>query len=97
MGVIISYIDKDFELNYNILRFHELNKSHTGLYIYNEFLNIINQFSSLKLSNILRYTRDNASNNITFIESFNIKNDNNIKFFDICCIAHIINIVVRDI
>jgi len=48
----------------------------------------------LELSdNIFNITRDNASNNNSFISIFK-KNTNNKALFDIKCAAHIINLVV---
>ena len=97
IGIIIIYINSDFQLTYRLIGFDELTESHTGLYLYTEFFNIISQyFESLTLSNILSFTRDNASNNDTFIDTFLNKN-NSLKIYDIRCITHIINIVVNDI
>ena len=73
-----------------------MTESYTGLYIYTEFINIINQYSSLSLPNIISFTRDNASNNDTFIDTY-IRKNNPLKIYDIRCATHIINIVVNDI
>lgn len=97
IGIIITYINSNFQLIYRLIGFDELTESHTGLYLYTEFFNIISQyFESLTLSNILSFTRDNASNNDTFIDTFLEKNKP-LKIYDIRCTTHIINIVVNDI
>ncbi len=100
MGVIVTYIDSNFILNYKLIGFDELNESHTGLYIHEKFTNILNQYEHLNINNILSITRDNASNNTTFMNTFK-KNYNFItnKDFmnDIRCVTHIINLVVQDI
>jgi hypothetical protein len=55
MGVIISFIDSNFNLIYKLIGFEEIIDRHTGLNIFNSFLNILNPYPSITLSNILRY------------------------------------------
>src|SRR5262249_57248483 len=97
-GIILSYINTDFKLRYKLIGFHNLTENHTGLYLYNEFINILNEYQCLNVittnSNILSITRDNASNNNKFIKKLRDKNK---AFTDIRCIAHILNLVVQDI
>ncbi len=69
LGIILIYIDNDYKLNYKFIGFYELTESHTGIYIYNTFIDILNEYSDLKFKNLLNITRDNASNNDTFIET----------------------------
>ncbi len=81
-------------MNYRFIGFHELTESHTGIYIYNTFINILNEYFNLKFNNILSIIRDNASNNDIFIKT--IKKQKK-TFYDIRCTAHIINLVVQTI
>ena len=73
-----------------------MTESYTGLYIYIEFINILNEYLSLKLPLVLSITRDNASNNNIFINTYK-KNFYSLfnKHFvnDIRCVAYIINLV----
>src|SRR6266566_4463937 len=81
LGIILIYIDNNFHLNYRLIGFEELSESHTGLYIYNKFVNILNIYSNFNLNNILSITRDNASNNnITSIPLDNITRWNSIYY-----------------
>ena len=100
MGIILIYIDNNFHLNYRLIRFEELSESYTGLYIYNKFVNILNIYSNFNLNNILSITRDNASNNNIFINTFKkayYKAYNKVFINDIRCVAYIINIIVQNI
>jgi hypothetical protein len=51
----------------------------------------------LELKNILSFTRDNATNNDKFLSTILLKNPTIKPIYDIRCISHILNIVVRDI
>jgi len=95
LGIILSYIDNDFNLIYKLIGFEELLEVHSGLNIYTEFINIINSYQELS-NNIISITRDNASNNNTFISIFK-RNTTNKAVYDIRCSAHILNLVVQDI
>jgi hypothetical protein len=55
IGVIVSFIDSEFNLNYKLIGFEDLTINHTGIYIFEEFENIIISFLSIKLENIFRY------------------------------------------
>jgi hypothetical protein len=100
LGIIITYIDIDFKLNYKLIGFDELTDAHSGKYIYNEFINILTDYPSLPINNIFSITRDNASNNNTFLDTFKTNYNNliNKEFtYDIRCTTHIINLVITDI
>jgi hypothetical protein len=69
LGTILIYINTDFELQYKLIGFQELNESHTGLFLYNIFTDILNLYIPyLDYRNITSITRDNASNNDKCIE-----------------------------
>jgi hypothetical protein len=91
MGIILTFIDIDFKLQYKLIGFNELTESHTGLYIFEEFTKLLNEYN---IKNILTITRDNASNNDKFIDLFKAKNK---TLYDIRCAAHIINIITQTI
>jgi hypothetical protein len=55
MGVVISYINTDFDLIYKLIGFQEINDIYTGLNIFNCFLNILTDFPSINLNTIFRY------------------------------------------
>jgi hypothetical protein len=55
MGVIVSFIDSEFNINYKLIGFENLTTNHTGIYIFEKFENIITSFPSIKLENIFRY------------------------------------------
>lgn len=73
MGIIIAYINSDFNLNYKLigklllliynfstinlyyLGFEYLENYYIGIYLYDEFIKLLNQFNSLNLNNIFRY------------------------------------------
>ena len=78
------YIDINFTLNYKLIGFEELDESHIGLYIYTEFINLLNSYLSFKNENnknILSITWDNTINNVTFINTY--KNKALYKGYDI--------------
>jgi hypothetical protein len=55
MGVIISFIDSDFNLTYKLIGFEEITDRYTSLNIFNCFLNILKPYLNITLSNISRY------------------------------------------
>ena len=55
IGVIISFIDSDFNLNYKLIGFEEITDRHTGFNIVNCFLNIVKPYSTITFSTISRY------------------------------------------
>ncbi|KAK0672243.1 ribonuclease H-like domain-containing protein, partial [Cercophora samala] len=95
LGMILSYIKPDFELVYKLLTFEELINNHTGLYIYEEFQRSLEAYPGIDGSSIFSITRDNASNNDTFLTAFQGQNPD--FQHDIRCIAHIFNLVAVDI
>ena len=95
LGIILSYIDSDFNLIYKLISFEELLEAYTSLNIYTEFIDTLNSYRELT-NNIISITRDNASNNNTFISIFK-KNTTNKSLYDIRCSAHILNLVIQDI
>ena len=87
----MSYIDSNFNLNYKLISFKELLEAYLSLYIYTKFTSIVNLYSKL-YNNTISITRDNASNNNSFISIYKKNINNNI--FDIRFITYIINLVV---
>ena len=55
LGIIICFIDSEFNLIYKLIGFDILSESHTGIYIFNEFKNSLNLYPTLTLNNIQRY------------------------------------------
>ena len=92
LGIILSYIDSDFNLIYKLISFEELLEAYTSLNIYTEFIDTLNSYRELT-NNIISITRDNASNNNTFISIFK-KNTTNKSLYNIRCLAYILNLVV---
>ncbi|KAK0384767.1 hypothetical protein NLU13_7245 [Sarocladium strictum] len=100
LGIIATFLDDDFNLHYRLIAFNTLTEAHTGTYIYSQFKEAIQPYSGIEVSNIFSFTRDNASNNNTFIEAFKDHySELSYKEFtrDIRCIAHIINLVAQEI
>lgn len=54
MGVIICYIDSDFNLIYKLVGFENVSESHTGIYLFAEFEKIISAYPAITLDNIFR-------------------------------------------
>ena len=60
---------------------------------YTEFNKILNSITGLNVNNIISITRDNASNNNSFINIYK----NKAIIYDIRCTAHILNLIIQDI
>jgi hypothetical protein len=55
MGVIIFYINSDFNLIYKLIGFKDLNTTYTGLNMFDSFLDILADYRSINLNTIFRY------------------------------------------
>lgn len=55
MGVIVSYINSEFQLIYKLIGFKELKERHTGLILFEEFLKSIKSYPSITFNSIFRY------------------------------------------
>jgi len=60
------FINLDYKLNYKLISFNKLTKSHTGLYLYDKFLEIIKPYG-FNIANIINIIYDNVFINNTFI------------------------------
>ncbi|KAF0419081.1 zinc finger bed domain-containing protein ricesleeper 2-like [Gigaspora margarita] len=87
MGIIVHYINKDWQLQQKTLDFIEIECSHTGANLANELINIF------------EFYQDNAFNNDTMIchlESWST--NKNINFSDsnhFCYFAHVVNLFIQ--
>ncbi|KAH6957701.1 hypothetical protein BKA56DRAFT_202435 [Ilyonectria sp. MPI-CAGE-AT-0026] len=54
LGIILIFIDKDFNLIYKLMGFNQLIESHTGLYIYKEFKNSLIPYPAIQDNTIFR-------------------------------------------
>jgi hypothetical protein len=54
MGVIVNFINSDFNLVYKLIGFEEIADHHTALNMFDSFSSIINNYPSITLSNIFR-------------------------------------------
>ena len=100
LGVILSYIDQNFQLNYRLIGLEVLQDPHTGAYICDQLMLVLEQFLSLKIGSIFSITRDNASNNDKCLLCFSHRYFNSAMLDfqnDIRCNAHILNLVAKAI
>ncbi|KAJ9557436.1 LOW QUALITY PROTEIN: hypothetical protein OSB04_012050 [Centaurea solstitialis] len=95
MVVTAHFIDENWEMHKRIINFREID-SHKGEDIGRELLDCIHGWG---IKNVMSMTVDNATSNDKAIE-FLIKKLSNLydggKHFQIRCMAHILNLVVRD-
>lgn len=54
LGLILSYIDPDFNLVYRLVSFELLDESHTGIYINTAILKALEPYPSIDYSSISR-------------------------------------------
>lgn len=55
MGIILSYINSEFQLIYKLIGFNELKERHTGLILFQEFQKAIKSYPSITFNSIFRY------------------------------------------
>src|SRR5687767_14970970 len=80
-----------------LLNFVPLNVNHTGIYLANKILDILEEFSLGK--KVLAMTTDNVSNMVSLAERLNnylIQKYDNKDFMHLRCGAHVLNLAVKE-
>jgi hypothetical protein len=99
MAVNCYWIDKHFNLNECLLGFRKLSGSHTGVYLAEELLSLLDKFGIV--DKLMCITTDHASNNKTMMERLQTRLefrglDWNAGEMHISCLNHVINLAVQD-
>ena len=98
-GITAHYIDKFFNLYQPLLAFEALEERHTGVYLATIVLKVIHEYGITEKLNCI--TTDNASNNFTMVQHLSSRLFEEGIEWDyrtqhIPCLAHIINLVVKE-
>jgi len=98
-GITAHYIDKFFNLYQPLLAFEALEECHTGVYLATIVLKVIHEYGITEKLNCI--TIDNASNNFTMVRHLSSRLFEEGIEWDyrtqhIPCLAHIINLVVKE-
>ena len=98
-GITAHYIDKFFNLYQPLLAFEALEERHTGVYLATIVLKVIHEYGITEKLNCI--TTDNASNNFTMVRHLSSRLFEEGIEWDyrtqhIPCLAHIINLVVKE-
>ncbi|PLW11606.1 hypothetical protein PCANC_20427 [Puccinia coronata f. sp. avenae] len=102
MVVSCHYVFDDWTLQQRLISFKELPSPHTGLAIAEQLISTIVEWKII--NKVTFITVDNASSNdvavtclASVLESCSTRTpDMNAKYFHVCCLAHIINLIVKD-
>uniref|UniRef100_A0A7C9EH65 hAT-like transposase RNase-H fold domain-containing protein n=1 Tax=Opuntia streptacantha TaxID=393608 RepID=A0A7C9EH65_OPUST len=101
MCITVHFVDKDWKFRDFILSFSCFPPPHNGLFISDKFTKLLGENGWNIEHKLMAITLDNATNNVTFVNSYMTKLVSRGalplrgRFFRIRCAAHVINLIVK--